>query len=166
MRIEVHEEAMKQFKEMLAGAMGDVTDRGFQVSQERCPEDKAFLIESGFTEIDEENMIFYFGYTAPYAPPVEWGSRPHWAPPVPIYEWVRRQLQKSGKKRNQTQEDVEYLFGIAFGRIKKRLSEAEKAFKAIYIDIGVNGTDEHPFMRPGLEVMLAEGPGILRSKLT
>lgn len=155
---------MEKLKQMIGRKFTNVIDRGFQVSQERASEheDTGDLIKSGFTycyPADTDKWVFYYGYTAPHAPYLEYGSKPHWAPPVPIYQWVRRQLGKSGKNI----EDAEYLFGIAFGRIRKRLSAAEKSFAAIYKVIGVKGTAPHPFMRPSFEVMIAEFSELMRS---
>ena len=148
---------MKQAKEMLGRKFTNVIDRGYQVSQERASEheDKGDLIKSGYTycyPADTNKWVFYYGYTAPHAPYLEYGSKPHWAPPVPIYQWVRRQLGKSGRDIT----DAEYLFGIAFGKIRKRLTAAEKSFAAIYKVIGVKGTQAHPYARPGFEVMISE----------
>ena len=107
-------------------------------------------------------MSFYYGYTAPHAPPVEFGTGPHWAPPVPIYEWCRRQLQKSGRKMDNTQEDIEHLFSLLSSKRNKRLSAAEKAFIGVYKKIGTQGTEEHPFMRPSIEVIQVEGLSLIQ----
>lgn len=164
-RFEINKKGKDEFKLKLAKGFANIIDRGFQVSQEHAQEDIGVLIESGFINVypkDNNNFEFYYGYTAPHSLYVEFGTRPHWAPPHPIYEWCRRRLQKSGRRLEDTTDTAEYLFGIAFGRIRKRLSAAERTFKAIYKVIGVKGTAPHPFMRPSFEVINNEWPELFK----
>ena len=165
MRFEQDDKGMEALRQRVADICSEIVERGFQVSQESCPEDEGTLIASGEVHIDRENMEFNYYYTAPHAPFVEFGTAPHWAPPWPIYEWCRRRLQLSGKRLDDTDETADYLFKLAFGRIRKRLSEAERAFIGIYRKIGIDGTDPHPFMRPSVEVLIAEYPEIVRASV-
>lgn len=163
-RVEIDRKGMNAFKNLLGTAVGDVVEKGFEISQDLCKEDTGLLIESGVKVIDVDNWKFWYGYTAPHAPHVEFGTAPHWAPPLPIYLWVRRQLSKSGQRYNEG--DIDFLFALAFGKVRKRLSAAERAFISIYKSIGVNGTEPHPFMRPSLEVIQVEGMEIIKGRLT
>lgn len=107
------------------------------------------------------------GFTAPYARAVEFGSVPHWPPPVPIYEWCRRKLVKTGVPMDNNDENTQLLFQIAFSRggIGRKLTNAEKAFKGIYLKIGSKGTDPHPYFRTAMEKAKPEVAKILRKRL-
>jgi hypothetical protein len=127
----------------------DIIDLVFQKSQELIatgPYDKGTLLGSGFS-YHPDKLTARMGYNAPHAKPVEFGSKPHWAPPFPVYDWCRRKLGLSGP----TELSAEHLFAVAFGRLKAR-SNAERAFAKIYKNIGVNGTPPQPYFRPGVEL--------------
>lgn len=60
-----------------------------------------------------------------YAPPVEFGSRPHFPPIEPIEYWVRRKLRITGK----TSRQVAYLVARA---ISRRGTRAVETFQTTY----------------------------------
>lgn len=167
-KIKWHPKGEEALKNKIGKAIGDVVEYGFQVSQDRAAEteDTGALIESGIKVIEPRELNFWYGYTAPHAVFVEFGTDPHWPPPVPIYEWCRRRLQKTGRRLDDTNGNAEYLFLLLSGKVRKRLSEAEKTFKGVYRHIGMNGTEPHPYMRPSLEAMIAEGNEILKRGLS
>ena len=107
------------------------------------------------------------GFTAPYARALEFGSKPHWPPPVPIYEWVRRKLGESGVRMEETDENTQLLFRIAFSRkgIGRKLTNAERAFKSVYLKIGSWGTRPHPYFRTAMEKAKPEVRKILMKQL-
>jgi hypothetical protein len=67
----------------------DAADVGFAVSQEEAPQDRGQLQQSGFPpEFRDGDVVF--GYTAPYAEPMEKGTQPFQPPIQPLLEWSRR----------------------------------------------------------------------------
>jgi len=158
-------DGMDKFKKKIGQGFTDLIDFGIQISQEYLAPHEHYGTLSGSVVrvVDTTNFVFYFGYSAPHAPNLEFGSEPHWAPPVEIYEWVRMRLGKSGKHLEPSDSNAEYLFAIAFSKIKKRLSQAELTFKSIYKSIGVKGTMPHPYMRPTLKRMRTDGLQIIKA---
>lgn len=67
----------------------DGMSRGFQVSQENVPEDRGTLRQTAFPpEWDGDTLKF--GYTQPYAEPMEKGTQPFHPPIQPLVEWAER----------------------------------------------------------------------------
>jgi hypothetical protein len=94
----------------------------------------------------KDDLTWFCGYTAPYAKAVEFGSKPHWAPPDALYDWCRRKLGKNGP----VDVPVDRLFALAFGKAHPRY-EAERTFIGVYRKIGTVGTEPQPYLRPGTE---------------
>jgi hypothetical protein len=69
--------------------MMDAATKGFAVSQERVPQDRGTLQQSGFQPEQRGDDIVY-GYTAPYAEVMEEGSEPFYPPLEPLLEWSKR----------------------------------------------------------------------------
>ena len=68
----------------------DAGTKGFAVSQERVPEDRGTLRQSGFQPEWRGDKLVY-GYTAPYAASQEFGTNPGHTPPIqPLMEWASR----------------------------------------------------------------------------
>jgi hypothetical protein len=109
--IDAHEQRIK-----------DAGDKGFAVSQERVPQDRGTLQQSGFPTERRARDTWAFGYTAPYAAPVEFGTDPFWPPAAPLVEWARRIGKDPG-------------FGYA-----------------VQHKIAQEGIDAQPYVRPGADV--------------
>lgn len=139
------------FKRAWARTALDLKDKVIETSQDIIVAKSFFdgILHGSATWFQKDEMTWFVGYTAPHAKPVEFGSRPHWAPPFPVYDWCRRKLGKFGKVYSEV--DSELLFAIAFGKRKARTA-AEKAFAAIYRKIGIKGTEAKPFLRPAVEL--------------
>jgi len=69
--------------------MMDAGTKGFAVSQERVPEDRGTLRQSGFQPEWRGDKLVY-GYTAPYARPIEEGTGSFEPPTKPLMEWAER----------------------------------------------------------------------------
>lgn len=54
--------------------------------------DRGDLLKSGETRRVDDST-WQAAWTAEHAPYVEYGSRPHWPPPGPIREWVKRNMR-------------------------------------------------------------------------
>lgn len=147
-------------------AAGDIADAVFQKSQEICTEvayDLGDLLGSGF--VTKLAFLKYtVGYNAPYAQAVEFGSKPHWPPPVAIYEWCRRKVAMGGGRMDPTEDNVKRLFDLAFGREKAK-NETERAFIGIYRKIGTVGTAPHPFFRPAVELVVEAVPRLVHEAM-
>jgi len=69
----------------------DAATKGFAVSQELVPEDRGTLRQSGFQpELRGDDVVY--GYEAPYAEPMEFGTAPFTPPLRPLKEWAGRVL--------------------------------------------------------------------------
>ena len=125
-------------------AAGDVADAVLQKSQELVPVDKGDLLGSGSTW-KVKFLTWGVGYNAPYAQPVEFGARPHWAPFQPILDWVKR-------KR------------IRFDREGEKMS-FEQTARTIWVSISKKGTPAQPFLRPALELVEPLVAGLVRKAM-
>ena len=68
----------------------DAASVGFSVSQEEVPQDRGQLQQSGFPPEERNNGDIVYGYTAPYAEPIEEGTQPFTPPLQPLKEWGAR----------------------------------------------------------------------------
>ena len=75
---------------------------------------------SGIPPTEESDGSWFWAYDAPHTLPVEYGSRPHWAPLQALLDWGRRVLG------------------------------SEEAGKRVWYHIAHHGTQPHPFVRPGM----------------
>ena len=103
----------------------DAMTKGFAVSQERAPQDRGQLQQSGFPPEERESGRFVYGYTAPYADSMEFGTDPgHTPPPGPILEWAQRIGRSEG-----------FGWWVATEKIPEE------------------GVDAHPYLRPSAEAV-------------
>lgn len=93
---------------------------GYRVSQDRVPVAFGELKRSGVPPYEEADGDFTWGYKAPHAPHVEFGTAPHWAPIEPLKRWA----------------------ALILGD--------ESAAYAVQQKIAKYGTPPQPFVRPGL----------------
>jgi len=77
-------------REALKERQFDIADRGFAESQERVPQDRGGLQQSGFPPEERAGGRVVFGYTAAYARPIEEGTGPYYPPLEPLIEWAER----------------------------------------------------------------------------
>jgi len=77
-------------REALKERQFDIADRGFAESQERVPQDRGQLQQSGFPPEERAGGRVVFGYTAEYARPIEEGTGPYYPPLEPLIEWAER----------------------------------------------------------------------------
>ena len=71
--------------------MMDAGTKGFAVSQERVPEDRGTLRQSGFQPEWRGDKLVYGYAGVPHAAPMEYGTDPGHTPPVkPLMEWAQR----------------------------------------------------------------------------
>lgn len=101
----------------------DAADVGFAKSQEDAPTDTGNLTQSGVPPEPRRDGSVVWGYNAPYALAVEFGSEPHTPPLEPLERWGQRVL---GSK---------------------------EAGRAVWAKIREEGTQPQPFVRPGIEAM-------------
>jgi hypothetical protein len=112
--------------EAVMRAIMDAADAGFAKSQEEVAEnstDTGQLLKSGEPPERVDDAAVVWGYKAPYAPYVEYGTAPHYPPIEPLKRWASRVLGDES---------------IAYALQKK---------------IGEEGTEPQPFVRPGIEAM-------------
>lgn len=78
------ESSMPQLQAKIGKAVRHAT---FGASQRRCPVKRGILKKSGYERQEGQNHVI--GYTAPYAAPQEFGSRPHVIEPrnKPLLAW-------------------------------------------------------------------------------
>ena len=100
----------------------DARDKAFAFSQEVVPEDRGTLRQRGFATRDRNDGSYIWGYAAPYAAPIEFGTDPFWAPIQPLKEWGQRVAGDEG---------LGYY---------------------VQWKIAQEGIDPSPFVRPGIEV--------------
>lgn len=106
-------------------AMRDAADEGFAVSQDEVPKDRGAAGLMGSGVPPEwVGDTLIWGYTARHSEPVEEGTVPHYPPIEPLKGWARRVLGDEG------------------------------AAYAVQETIGQEGTDAHPYVRPGFEAMV------------
>lgn len=67
----------------------DAMDKGFAISQEKVPEDRGTLRQTAFQPQWEDGVVKW-GYTQPYALPMEEGTQPFQPPVKPLVEWAKR----------------------------------------------------------------------------
>lgn len=111
--------------EAVMSKLMDIADGGFEKSQEEVAEnstDTGGLLKSGEPPKRVDGAVVW-GYKAPYAPYVEYGTPPHYPPIEPLLGWARRVLGD------------------------------ESAAYAVQQKIGQQGTQPSPFVRPGVEEM-------------
>lgn len=110
----------------IESALLEAADAGFEHSQEKVAQhstDTGGLLRSGIPPERQPDGSVVWGYNAPHAKPVEFGTAPHWAPIDPLKDWARRVLGD---------ESVAYA-------VQKKIAN--------------EGTDPSPFFRPGVNVM-------------
>jgi len=120
----------------------DLFDLIAQYSQELIaagPFNEGNLLRS-LNQYFEDEMTGYIGYTAPYAKPVEFGSKPHFPPPDAIREWARNKLGLRGR-------------------------ELERATWGICRKIDQYGTEAQPFLRPATEMASPKVGGLYTKHL-
>ena len=163
-------EAGDKMEEAMSKTIRDIMDLIMEYASDAItegPYHDGYLLDSGVVYMIEP-LRGIVGFTAKHARPVEFGSKPHWPPPVPIYEWCRRKLGESGRPMTETDENTQLLFRIAFPRgrsLGRRMSNAEKAFRGVYRKIGTKGTEPQPFLRIGSEKAKAEVRPLLQGNL-
>jgi len=100
----------------------DAASKGFAFSQEVVPQDRGTLLQSGFSpEIRADSVVW--GYTAPQAAPMEYGTDPFYPPVEPLLEWSRR---VSGDE------------GLGWYVAREKIPK--------------EGIDAHPYLRPSAEI--------------
>ena len=116
-------------------AMKEAAGAGFQKSQELVPIDTSELLMSGIPPHEDERGNIVWAYDAPWALPVEYGSRPHWIP----------------------DRYMDRLKGWA-----RRVLGDESAAYAVRHKIANHGTEPQPYVRPGVEVqrLVLKGTGV------
>jgi len=68
----------------------DGMDKGFAVSQDRAPEDRGTLRQSGYQPTWKNDGSIEWGYRANHAMPMEKGTQPFQPPLQPLLEWSER----------------------------------------------------------------------------
>ena len=92
--------------------------------------DTSFLAGSG--EVDKSRyLVKVIRYTAPHAAAIEFGTEPHRVDPAKLERWIIRKLGLKGQEKR-----------VAYAISRK---------------ISVAGTDAKPFLRPPINVYIAEG---------
>lgn len=125
----------KEFEKVVDEMLTKIAIEIFKRSQENIRKfnaiDTGFLWRSGFVRIDKilEKEV---GYTAPYSVYVEFGSEPHYVPQKPIFEWVRRKLKITSKKKANS---------VAWAIVKK---------------ISEEGVKPRPFLRKAIDEVKRE----------
>lgn len=92
--------------------------------------------------ISSDTVIGVVGTSLPYAPAVELGSRPHWAPIEPILEWVRLKLGISEKEAKgvayRVQRGIAQHGTPAFGMFHRGLAKTQAQILARFALAGSN----------------------------
>lgn len=101
-------------------ALLDAATVGFDATQAAIADratDTGQLLRSGVPPEVQSDGSVVFGYTADYAPYVDQGTAPHWAPIAPLLGWARRVLGDEsaayGVQRTIAREGTE---GVHFAR--------------------------------------------------
>lgn len=135
--------------ELVKGPIKDALTRaGHTVeirAKEKVPSDRGTLKASIVPMVEETRVVI--GTNLKYAPAIEFGSRPHFPPPLAIEGWVWRNRGKFGfgKRRGRTVRDE--IGQIAY---------------AIMQQIAHHGTRPHPFLVPALLESKPDIEGFLR----
>lgn len=156
----VNEEIQKALERRLDNALNDGADRVGTESDKnlRDPDEGAF--DTGFLAgslvVDKERWLHKeIGYSAVYGPYVEYGTRPHWTPIKPIYDWLYRKRKDLGikitsKKKTTLKDGNTYnvsLLSVAIAIIK---------------NIKKHGTKAKPFLRPAFYLVKSQLNEILK----
>lgn len=92
MSVEVDfENVSTQIEDEVRSLVEDANDRAFEVSQDKVPSDRGTLRMSGIPPTWANDSI-QWGYNAPYARHVEFGTGPFTPPLKPLEEWGERVL--------------------------------------------------------------------------
>ena len=102
--------------------MKDGATAGFNFSQEVVPQDRGTLLQSGVPPQMRNDGSVVWGYNAPYAKPMEFGTDPFFPPVQPLVEWAERVADDPG---------------LGYYVAKQK--------------IPTEGISEQPFARPGVE---------------
>ena len=118
--------ASDALKKGVQNALLDAADAGFQKSQSEVAAnstDTGMLLRSGIPPTTTSDGRIRWGYNAPHAPHIEYGTSPHYPPIQPLKDWAHRVLGDEG------------------------------AAYAVQAKIGAEGTPPQPFVRPGFREM-------------
>lgn len=109
------------------------------LARSKTPVDRGLLRGAIFTQVEPGSGTVLVtgtlgvGAQAPYAPYVEYGTAPHWAPIAPLKGWARRVLGD------------------------------ERAAYAIQRAIAARGTKAQPFLQPAFDAVLPRAQGALQA---
>jgi len=96
------DEAVKNMRDGLDDSMKRLANRIFEISQDLLADgstDTGALLKSGYWR-KMDHAWYRVGYTAPWGPYVEYGTRAHFPPPKALLPWCRRHLRGArGKSR-------------------------------------------------------------------
>jgi hypothetical protein len=146
-----------------------ICDRVLEISAQNISTnsvDRGLLLKSGYSYLTSKNSAVV-GYSAPYAPYVEFGTQPGYTPPFGrLRPWVARHIKALGirghvttrKQRGRFYGDSEYMLKTA--QKLERKTDQERQIDdmtwRIIKTIEKQGTDPKPFLRPALQIAEAE----------
>lgn len=138
----ISEKIKEELERRLDNALNDIADfigtKADSIVRENST-DTGFLANS--LVVDKEQLLHKeVGYSALYAPFIEYGTSPHFPPLDVIYSWLWRKRKdlniKYTKKKTTILNNKEYNADIL------------KIAWAIAMNMKKMGTEEHPFLRP------------------
>jgi HK97 gp10 family phage protein len=139
--LKFNKEIPAQIMKNLDAAMDDIADAILARSQELVPVDEATLKHSGHVESEEFDKKVI--YDSPYAPFIEWGTRPHFPPYEPIRDWTWRNRSNLGISDKEVN-------GVAY---------------QICLKIAREGTEPQPYMRPAFDEVSSRVGDIIRNRI-
>jgi hypothetical protein len=129
--------------------------------------DKGDLLGSGYV-YRMGSGHYRVGFAAPHAPPIEFGSKPHFPPIAPLEAWVRRNLRVVNivsATRGPLASFPVYKPKKKAGTSSLKRDAANSIAWAIAINIAKHGQRPKPFFRPALQDANFMWPGTFKEVL-
>jgi len=146
----INDNIKRALAKKLDKALNDISDFIGNESDRilRDPDDGTF--DTGFLAnsrvVDKERFLYKeIGYSALYAPYIEYGTEPHHPPIKPIYDWLNHK-KKDLNIKIKSKEVVTLKDGNTYNVSLLKIT------MAIIKTIEKKGTEEHPFLRPSFNL--------------
>lgn len=101
-------------------------------------------------------------YEAPHSIFIEFGTKPHWSPIKPVYDWVYRQRSVLGiSPKTKVKAKSDRMRAV----MPEYFKEIMEPTMAIIQTIAKDGMDEKPFLRPSINLAKIEANHIMRKRI-
>lgn len=157
------EDALKDaMLKKLDAALNDMADFIGTESDRILRSDDGGSFDTGFLAnslvVDKERFLYKeVGYSAEYAPFIEYGTNPHFPPLGVIYGWLMRKRGDLKLKYNKKKTTV--LNGITYNK------DILDIAWAIAYKMSKEGTEEHPFLRIGYNLGISKAGEFIKKSM-